>query len=79
MERWTNDGIRIDFPVPSGIQRVMDELEKADAEKDFGRWFNYVDFLDVACKSAFSKNQITQKQWNVICSKYTLDRCLGEE
>ena len=75
---WTNETIQIDFPIPSGIQRVIEELERADCEKDFGAWFNYVDYLDLVCKKACGDEKITQEQWDVLCSKYTLDRCFEE-
>lgn len=77
--RWTDDTIRLDFYIPSGIRALMELLEKADQEKDFGVWFNAVDLLDVACKNACGAGQITEAQWYLICNKYSLERCLEEE
>ena len=71
---WLDDTVQIDFPLPRYVQMVIDELEEADRNKDFGLWFNCVDQLDVACKNT----GVSERQRQLLCKKYSLNKCCDQ-
>ena len=68
-EQWINDSIIINFPIPSGIQELMDMCEQAQKNKDYG-YFGYEEALDYACKELVTQGKMTKKQWNIILERY---------
>lgn len=72
---WINTEVVFDFPVPKGVQRVIEDVEQADRQKNFGLYLNLVDYLDVACKNACAARKLTEEQWDQILRKYNTEKC----
>lgn len=66
-----NDTIKIDFAIPEGIQEMMDLAEKADLENNLPGYINYADTIDVMMKNGYAHGDFTEKQWNLVCARYT--------
>lgn len=67
-----NTDVKLDFAIPSDILVFIKELEEYATEETYGIYFNYVDMLDNLCKTAVTLGNLTEKQWDIIMSKYTL-------
>lgn len=67
--RWIDESIDIDFPVPSEIKYLMEDMEKLDEEENYG-YINYYDSLDTTAKEAYVLGMITREQWYTLLRKY---------
>lgn len=67
--RWINDDVVIDFPIPKSLLPIIEELEKADANEDWG-YFDWSEVLDCDAKEYARVGKLTIKQWDTLCEKY---------
>lgn len=69
-----NKEIIIDFPLPRVIKNTMEDTENAYAEGgEYGAYMNWVDTLDNVCKIYVTEGVLSQKQWDIIMSRYQLE------
>lgn len=66
-----NDEIEINFAVPTVIQDMIDLAEEADKNNDLGSYIAYADNLDTVAKNCCADGAITQRQWGILCRRYT--------
>lgn len=66
---WIDDTIKIDFPVPKAMQILMNECEQLDLDEDYA-YFNYIETLDCDAKELVYRGILTEKQWDIINTKY---------
>ena len=71
MSKWIDDEIIIDFPVPSPIRQIMDELEKYDKEEDVYFYFDRSEWLENATKDYVYEKVLTEKQRELLIQKYS--------
>lgn len=70
MYNFINDKYKIDFPVPTGLQEIMDEAEKEDKRNSLGMYLSWADAIDVDAKNCYVAGLITKRQWDIICARY---------
>lgn len=69
---WTDDKVRIDDfyeGLPKVIRNLVDDLEKADEEEDWG-YINLCESLEDAAKLYVPEGRITKEQFDRLCRRY---------
>lgn len=67
-----NDDIVIDFELSHTMKDLVDKAEKADIFEDSGLYMNLADAIDSQAKKEVSKHLITDNEWKILVSRYTL-------
>jgi hypothetical protein len=65
-----NDKYKADFPVPVGLQEIIDKAERADRMNNLGTYLAYADDIDVIAKNCCAVGSLTEKQWDTLCYRY---------
>ena len=63
---WINKDIIIDFPVPNDILEEFKHLEELDKPETEFEYYTYAESMDLMCKEAVRRGEITNKQWEII-------------
>lgn len=66
---YINEEIIIDFPLPKLMQNTIAEAEELDAAKN-PEYYQVASAIDVLAKQYVASGLWTEKQWNLICSRY---------
>ena len=69
---YIHDEIEIDFTLPTALKNMIELLEKADDEEDYGTYLSYADFLDTVAKNCCASGSISEKNWYTLLAKYVL-------
>lgn len=67
-----DNSIVIDFDLPPGIQDIVNVLEKADIEKNYGIYTNWSDAIEYNTKDYVNSNILTANQRNLLIKKYCI-------
>lgn len=67
-----DDSVKIDFPVSSTMQDLIDKAEEADLNDDYGLYMNLADAIDSQGKLEASRHWITDGQWMTLLKRYTV-------
>lgn len=66
---WIHNEIKIDFPLPSIIQDIVDELELLDQAED-DMYFDHCAFLENFTKEFIYTKELTMKQRDALLERY---------
>lgn len=66
---WIHDEVKIDFPLPSIIQDIVDELEYLDQTED-DLYFDRSEFLEHFTKEFIYSKELTMKQRDLLLERY---------
>ena len=69
---YIRDDIIIDFPLPRSLQQMIAEAEEYDEQKKI-EFFCMADIIDTTCKNCYASGKITQEQWDIITTKYSVN------
>lgn len=69
---YIHDEINTDFPMPTCLRDIIEIMEKADKEEDFGTYMAYADAMDTVAKNCCASGSISRKQWDALLAKYVL-------
>ena len=72
MSNYIHDEINTDFAMPRSLQDVIEFMEKADKEEDYGTYLAYADAMDTVAKNCCASGSISRKQWDALVAKYIL-------
>lgn len=72
MSNYIHDEIETDFAMPKALRGVIDLLEEADRNMDYGTYMSYADFLDTVAKNCCASGSISRRQWDILVAKYLL-------
>ncbi len=70
--RWTDNSVKIDDfydCLPQLVKNIIDDLERADAEEDWG-YTNLCDSLENIAKFLVPEGIITKEQFDRLCMRY---------
>ena len=70
MNNWIDEGIRIDFEIPKGLDEPISMLEKYNRENEMGLYYSWIEVLDVMCKNLYGCGRLTKHQWRLLDERY---------
>lgn len=72
--RWIRDDIIIDFDIPGkAFKNLLKEAEELDLAGNT-EFFCVAEQIDVLAKNSYGAGKLTQKQWELLCEKYPINR-----
>lgn len=66
---WINDEVKIDFKLPSFLQKKVDMLERLDYEMN-DCYFDECEYLECDAKECYVTGVLTKEQWDKLCERY---------
>ena len=68
--QWIDDSVVIDFKLPNSVKLLIQEIEEADINNDYGTFMNKVDALEGITKDSIYNGAITSKQRDILLKRY---------